>query len=82
MGAERGPTLLKIAADRSVRRPAFRIALVVGCVFAPINHGDRLLTLNLDGMSIETIALTFFIPCCVSTCSSVLAVRERLPVLS
>lgn len=82
MGPEPAPTFVQIAADRSVIRRAFRIALVVGCVLALINHGDRLLTLSLDGTSIAKIGLTFLVPYCVSTYSSVQAVRERLQSLS
>lgn len=55
---------------------------MVGCVLALINHGDRLLTLSLDGTSIAKISLTFLVPYCVSTYSSVQAVRERLQSLS
>ena len=82
MVPEQAPKFLQIAADCSVMRRAFRIALVVGCVLALINHGDRLLTLSFDGMSIAKIALTFLVPYCVSTYSSVQAVRERLQSLS
>lgn len=68
--------------DRSVRIRAFRIALIVGCVLALINHGDRLLAMDLDTASGLKICLTFCVPYCVSTYSSVQAVRDRLQMLS
>lgn len=82
MDPETGPTFFQIAVDRSVRRRAFRIALVVGCVLALINHGERLVTMSLDGVSVAKIGLSFLVPYCVSTYSSVLAVRERVQALS
>ncbi|MEM1162503.1 MAG: nitrate/nitrite transporter NrtS [Pseudomonadota bacterium] len=82
MAADCAPSFFQIAMDRSVRGRAFRIAAVVGTVLALINHGDRLLAMDLDGEAILKICLTFLVPYCVSTYSSVLAVRERMQSLS
>jgi hypothetical protein len=72
---------LSIALDKTVRQRAFRITLIVGCVLALINHGDRLLTLDIDMTSILKIGVTFLVPYGVSTYSSVQAVRDRLQTL-
>lgn len=69
---------LDIARQRSVVIRAIRIAAVVGVVLAMINHGDRLFSGQVDTLTAFKIALTFLVPYCVSTFSSVMAVRERL----
>lgn len=58
-----------------------RIALIVGCILALINHGDSMLRLDIDMTSILKICVTFLVPYCVSTYSSVQAVRDRLQTL-
>ena len=70
-----------IALDRSVVVRAARIAFVVGIVLALINHGNTLLTGALTAEVVLKIILTFMVPYCVSTYSSVLAVRERLQTM-
>ncbi|WP_217694049.1 nitrate/nitrite transporter NrtS [Vannielia litorea] len=72
------PGWWQVATGRSVVIRAARIALVVGVVLALINHGHRLVSGTVDGGTLARIALTFLVPYCVSTYSSVLAVRERL----
>lgn len=67
-----------IAAKRSVVLRAAGIALVVGIVLALINHGHRLISGDVDGATLGRIVLTFCVPYCVSTYSSVLAVRDRM----
>lgn len=67
-----------IATDRSVMLRAGKIALVVGTVIALINHGDRIVAGTMDASAWAKSALTFLVPYCVSTYSSVMAVRDRL----
>lgn len=67
-----------IATKRTVAVRAVRVASVVGVVLAFLNHGDRLISGQLDMATCLKIALTFLVPYCVSTYSSVLAVRERM----
>ncbi|MFK7752504.1 MAG: nitrate/nitrite transporter NrtS [Sedimentitalea sp.] len=67
-----------IATDRSVMVRAARISAVVGVILAMINHGEHVMSGNVTGKTWFKIALTFAVPYCVSTYSSVLAVRERL----
>ena len=70
-------TNIQIATSRSVVRRAFRIATIVGIVLAAINHGDRIISGDLDLNALIKIALTFLVPYTVSTVSSVLAVRDQ-----
>lgn len=66
-----------LATQASVMRRAAKIALVVGVVLAAINHGDRVIGGTVDSGILFKILLTFCVPYCVSTYSSVLAIRER-----
>lgn len=75
---DRTASFWAIAASRSVVRRASGIALVVGAVLALINHGGRLSADEVDGATLVRILLTFCVPYCVSTYSSVLAVRDRM----
>lgn len=70
-----------IATKRSVVVRASRVSLVVGVVLAMINHGDRLFTSQVDVMTLIKIGLSFLVPYCVSTFSSVLAVREHMQMI-
>lgn len=70
-------SLLWIARQPSVVKRAAKIALVVGVILALINHGDRIFSLSLSATDVMKILLTFCVPYCVSTFSSVLAIRER-----
>ena len=66
-----------IATDPSVMKRAAKVALIVGVVIALINHGDRMMNGGMDGMAWLKCALTFLVPYCVSTYSSVQAIRDR-----
>lgn len=72
---------MKIATERSVVMRAARIALIVGIVLAIINHADSILIGAVTGSVILKIILTFLVPYCVSTYSSVLAVRDNVQML-
>jgi hypothetical protein len=69
---------LELATERSVVRRALRVAAVVGAVLVAINHGDALLHGNLSIGRALRIVLTVAVPYCVSTYSSVAALRDRL----
>jgi len=66
-----------LALSRDVATRAIKVALVVGTVLAFINHGDKILTMTLTGKSIFQIALTYLVPYCVSTWSSVRAMEAN-----
>ncbi|WP_299686738.1 nitrate/nitrite transporter NrtS [uncultured Tateyamaria sp.] len=76
--ASNPPSFWTIAASPAVVRRAARIALVVGVVIALINHGDKMMSAAMDGMSWLKCAMTFLVPYCVSTYSSVQAMRDRM----
>jgi hypothetical protein len=68
---------LRLALSRSVVRRAARVAIVVGAVLVVINHGDALIHGDLSPSRLFRIALTVLVPYCVSTYSSVSALRGR-----
>ncbi|MFD0915390.1 nitrate/nitrite transporter NrtS [Pseudahrensia aquimaris] len=52
------------------------MSFVVGIVLALINHGQKIIAGEIDPGSAIRIGLTFLVPYCVSTFSSVLALKE------
>lgn len=73
---------LAIAASRSVVMRALKVAIVVGTILGAINHGDKMLLMLLDPMSMALTAadlvkifVTYVVPYSVSTYSSVQAIR-------
>ena len=70
-------SFFNIALRKSVVRRAIKIALVVGCILALINHGDRIIFQNMKPLDWFKILLTFCVPYCVSTVSSVLAIKQE-----
>lgn len=75
------PTVWNIATDGTVIRRSAKIAFVVGIIIGMINHGDRIMSGQMDLNGWLKFMLTFLVPYSVSTYSSVMAVRERLQSL-
>ena len=73
-------SLLKVATRTDVVSRAIKIALIVGCILAAINHGDRILLQEMRYFDWIKVVLTFGVPYCVSTISSVLAIRKELKI--
>ena len=69
-------TWLKLASCRSVVRRALAYAVIVGAVLISINHGDAILRGDLDARRWLKMGLTVMVPYCVSTLSSVGAIRR------
>ena len=65
-----------IALQRSVAARALKVAVLVGCILALINHGDALLSGSVTLTEWIKIGLTFMVPYCVSTFASVQAIRH------
>ena len=65
----------RLATSRSVVHRALGMAAVVGALLISINHGDALLRGELDRTRALKMALTLLVPYCVSTYSSVAALR-------
>ena len=69
---------IAVATSRSVVRRATVVALIVGSVLVAINHGDAILRGDLSMVRLLRIALTIAVPYCVSTYSSVSALRTSV----
>ena len=52
------------------------MAMVVGSLWVVINHGDALITLDIDVKAPIQIFLTYLVPYAVSTNASVEAIRS------
>ncbi len=63
---------------RPVVLTAIKVALVVGTILALINHGPALLALEVSRQQILQITLTYLVPYCVSTYSSVKVLQNQL----
>ena len=73
-------SFLNLALRKSVIRRAIKIALIVGCLLALINHGDRIIFQDMKSVDWVKILLTFCVPYCVSTVSSVLAIKREMEI--
>jgi hypothetical protein len=65
---------LKLAISKSVVRRASLTAVIVGVILIFINYGDVILQRSLTQSQAFRMVLTFFVPYCVSTYSSVSAI--------
>lgn len=65
----------RLARRRDIVLRAVRVALLVGTVLALINHGDKLIDGGMQTSDYLKILLTYLVPYCVSTYSSVQTVR-------
>ena len=65
----------RLARRRDIVLRAVRVALLVGTVLALINHGDKLIYGGMQTSDYLKILLTYCVPYCVSTHSSVQAAR-------
>ena len=70
-------SFLHLAVQPSIRRRAIRVALIVGSVFFAINYGDKLIAGTLTGLDVFKAMISYCVPYCVSTYSSVQALRDR-----
>ncbi|MFN9373521.1 MAG: nitrate/nitrite transporter NrtS [Planctomycetaceae bacterium] len=67
---------LAVASRRDVVRRALMVAAVVGTILITINHADALLQGEMSVKRIWQMGLTYLVPYCVSTYSSVSALRS------
>lgn len=65
----------ELASEGAVVRRALACAVVVGTILIAINHGDALLRGEITTDRLLRLALTLLVPYCVSTYSSVSALR-------
>jgi hypothetical protein len=66
---------LQLAFDRAVVRRALICVVIVGAVLIAINHGSALLAGELPKARLVQIGMALLVPYCVSTYSSVAAMR-------
>lgn len=74
-GNEPEASWIALATSASVVRRAAVVALVVGTILVVINHGDAIVRGELGVGRLLRIVLTVIVPYCVSTYSSVSALR-------
>lgn len=67
-------TWFEIAAQKNILTRAIKVAVVVGSILMMINYGDIIMSNGLSFKEITKITLTYLVPYCVSTYSSVEAV--------
>ena len=67
---------LALATSAGVIRRALLMSAVVGALLITINHGDAVLRGELESARLVKMALTLLVPYCVSTYSSVGALRS------
>jgi hypothetical protein len=68
---------LSVAFEPAVLRRALTYAIVVGAVLIAINQGDAILRGDLNTLRLVRMGLTVIVPYCVSTASSVEAIRSQ-----
>lgn len=66
---------LQLALSQSVVYRALKYGLIVGPILVCINHGDALLRGEITAARLLRMTLTVFVPYCVSTLSSIGALR-------
>ena len=66
---------IAIAFRADIVSRSLRVALIVGTLLALINHGGRLIALDIDADTALKIVLTYLVPYCVSTWASVQTAR-------
>jgi hypothetical protein len=71
------PSILSLAARPDVVRRSLGYAVVVGAILIAINHGDAFLAGEISSGRALKMLLTVCVPYCVSTASSVGAIRSQ-----
>jgi hypothetical protein len=69
--------MFEIVTRSDVILRALKMASLVGIVLAIINHGDHILLGTMTVTNWIKVLITFCVPFCVSTISSVLAIRRE-----
>ena len=69
--------MFEIVTRSDVILRALKMASIVGIVLAIINHGDHILLGTMTVTNWIKVLITFCVPFCVSTISSLLAIRRE-----
>ena len=75
--ARKRRSFLSLAVEPEIVQRALGYAIVVGAILIAINHGDSLLVGQISGGLVIKMLLTICVPYCVSTASSVGAIRNE-----
>jgi hypothetical protein len=65
------------ATSHSVRRRAALMSIIVGTLLGLINHGEAIFQGTISPPDTVRVIVTYIVPYCVSTVSSVLAALEN-----
>ena len=71
------PGFIDLAVSSQVVRSAIKVSIVVGTILALINHGGGIARMSLSSDNLLQIFLTYLVPYCVSTYSSVRAIQAH-----
>ena len=66
---------VELAFSVTIVKRALKTSLLVGTILALINHGADIISLSVTGESFIKIVVTYGVPYCVSTYSSVRAMQ-------
>ncbi|CAK2945637.1 nitrate/nitrite transporter NrtS [Vibrio splendidus] len=67
---------IKTAGEPTILKRSLKVSFIVGTILMFINHGDKLLSSNIDATLIIKILMTYCVPFCVSTQASVSATLQ------
>ncbi|MEZ8017834.1 nitrate/nitrite transporter NrtS [Vibrio splendidus] len=67
---------IKTAGEPTILKRSLKVSLIVGTILMFINHGDKLLSSNIDATLIIKILMTYCVPFSVSTQASVSATLQ------
>ena len=70
-------TFLEIATSSKVVRSSIKVSLTVGTILALIYHGGAIIHMSFTVKNMLQILLTYFVPYCVSTYSSVKSIQTN-----
>jgi len=70
------PTFFALAKRPEVVQTALKVALVVGTVLCLINHAPAMISHQFSAANLLQMVLTYLVPYCVSTYSSVKMIRK------
>lgn len=68
-------SFIGLALSRKVVLSALKVSIIVGTLLAIINHGGAIIAMDISVDRISKILLTYLVPYCVSTFSSVNAIQ-------
>jgi hypothetical protein len=74
-GGKKNAGWLQAACEPAVVKRALKCALLVGAILIAVNHGDAISHGTVTGLRVFQMGLTMLIPYCVSSFSSVSAIR-------